>query len=131
MLLLHLFATGPRLIEFPHNLLGLVPLLAGLVVILWADQLFKRYQTTVKPFRESTRMVTEGPFRISRHPMYLGMLLVLIGVWLLFGTTTPLLIIPIFFLLMTVLFVIPEERDMERQFADQYDEYKRHVRRWI
>jgi protein-S-isoprenylcysteine O-methyltransferase Ste14 len=68
-----------------------------------ADAVFKREQTTVKPFEKSTALVVTGVFQISRHPMYLGMVLILLGIAILMGTLTPLIVVVIFGILMDVL----------------------------
>jgi len=126
-----LFLPSLRLIPWPWSLLGIPPLLAGTALNLWADGLFKRYGTEVKPFRESSALVTEGPFRISRHPMYLGGMLILLGLAVILGSLLPFFILPLAFWFITVQFIIPEERDMMRQFGDRYREYARRVRRWV
>jgi protein-S-isoprenylcysteine O-methyltransferase Ste14 len=126
-----LFMRRIRLIPWPWSLLGALPLLAGIVLNLWADGLFKRHETEVKPFRESRALVTEGPFRFSRHPMYLGGMLMLSGVALLLGSLLPFLILPVAFWVVSVVFIVQEERDMIRQFGDRYRQYSRRVRRWI
>lgn len=65
------------------------PLIFGVALNISADRMFKQHKTTVKPFEESTSLVTDGVFRFSRNPMYLGMVLILSGVVLLAGSTTP------------------------------------------
>ncbi len=131
MALLHLLVPGPRLVHWPWRWLGVIPILDGLLLNLWADRLFKRHKTEVKPFRESTSLVVEGPFRISRNPMYLGGALIFIGAALLFGTVTPWIVVPVMAYLALAHFILPEEEDMERQFGEAYREYKKKVRRWI
>ncbi len=76
-------------------------------------------------------LVVDGPFKYSRNPMYLGMVLALTGLALLLGTVTPWLVIPPFVWLMTVLFVRQEEQTMEKQFGSDYLAYKKKVRRWV
>ncbi len=58
------------------NLLGIIPLLLGVVINLLADRDFHRAETTVKPFQSSTALLTTGVFRLSRNPMYLGFVLI-------------------------------------------------------
>lgn len=65
------------------------PLIFGVALNISADRMFEQHKTTVKPFEESTALVTDGVFRFSRNPMYLGMVLILSGVVLLAGSTTP------------------------------------------
>lgn len=72
---LHVLLPGKQVIRFPWNLLGGLPFLAGVLLNLVADTAFKKHQTTVKPFEESSALVTSGVYSISRHPMYLGFVL--------------------------------------------------------
>ena len=104
---------------------------AGIIINLWADKLFKKRGTSVKPFEISTTLVTSGPFAFSRHPMYLGMLLILAGVGLCFGSLSPWFVVPIFVWQITRRFVRPEEGKLEGTFGETYLEYKRKVRRWL
>jgi protein-S-isoprenylcysteine O-methyltransferase Ste14 len=128
---LHLVFPLREVIHFPWSLSGCVPLLMGIVLNLVADQAFKRAGTTVKPFEQSSALITGGVFCISRHPMYLGMVLILFGVAMLMGTLTPILVVPVFALLMQYRFIIVEERMLETQFGVQWLDYKSRVRQWI
>jgi protein-S-isoprenylcysteine O-methyltransferase Ste14 len=131
MVALHLLLPGPRLLSGLFTLLGLVPLLAGVAINLVADGAFKRLGTTVKPGAESTTLVTTGVFRLSRNPMYLGFVLVLVGVALQLGTLTPWIVVLAFVVLMDVLFIRPEEDMLEETFGQAFLDYKRRTRRWL
>jgi hypothetical protein len=72
MTLLHFLWPIHRYWELPQSLIGLAPLTLGVFLNVVADHQFKRYQTTVKPFEQSTALVTAFPFSVSRNPMYLG-----------------------------------------------------------
>lgn len=110
---------------------GLIPIAAGLGIGIWGSNLFQRARTTIKPFDTPTTLVTNGPFRLSRNPMYLGMTLVLIGVALLLGSVTPFVIVPLFVALIEVRFIRREEKDLEAAFGAAYEAYQSRVRRWI
>ena len=131
MAALHLLIPGHRIIAFPWNLLGLLPLLSGIALDIFADRRFKRDSTTVKPHEESAVLVVDGFFRLSRNPMYLGMVLMLAGVAGLMGSLTPWLVVPAFAVLLDVLFIRAEERMLEEAFGDAYREYRKRVWRWI
>jgi len=131
MIVLHFVFPIARLIGSAWGYFGLIPVGVGIVLNLWTDGLFKRYGTEVKPFRASSALVIEGPFRFTRHPMYLGGLLVYIGVAVLLGSLSPFLVIAAMFWLVTIHFVLPEEQDMTRQLGDRYPRYKRRVQRWV
>jgi protein-S-isoprenylcysteine O-methyltransferase Ste14 len=128
---LHFLLPFRELIPFPWRLAGLLPLLLGLILNVLADRSLKRHRTTVKPWEESTALVTDGVFRLSRHPMYLGMALVLTGVAILLGSLTPwsvlLALVPLF----EARFVRVEESMLEETFGEAYRAYRKQVRRWI
>lgn len=131
MIALHLSLPIERLLDWPWRLLGAPLVVAGVALAVLADREFKKARTPVRPFELSTTLVTVGPYRYSRNPMYLGMLVVLLGLFLLLGTLTPVLVIPVFFWLIETHFVQPEEKMLEIQFGDAYLDYKRQVRRWL
>lgn len=131
MLLLHFLVPVSIYVVFPWNLLGLFPLIAGIAFNLIADSKFKSEQTTVKPFEKSSKLITTGVFRVSRHPMYLGMVLILLGIAILLGSLTPLIVVTIFSILMELVFVRTEERMLEDQFGSTWNTYKNRVRKWI
>lgn len=110
---------------------GFVPMVLGVLLILVAAGLFKWRKTTVNPFGEPAVVVHEGVYRVSRNPMYLGMLLVLVGfgVWL--GNVLTLLLAPGFVWVMTRWYILREEQLLESRFGEQYRAYRRQVRRWI
>ena len=131
MAALHFLAPLERFIEAPYSYLGLGLLLGGVVMAATALRTFSKAGTPVLPFQRSTALVTNGVYRFTRNPMYLGLALMLAGVALLFGTLTPLLPIPVFVWIIQSNFIRGEERFLEEIFGDQYLSYKRRVRRWI
>ena len=131
ILLCHFLVPLKQFAYYPWNLLGLLPMAAGIVLNLVADAVFKKAQTTVKPFETSTALITTGVFRISRHPMYLGMLLILIGLVILLGSCSPFIIVAIFAIVMEVVFVKVEEKMLEQTFGVAWNAYKQQVRKWI
>jgi protein-S-isoprenylcysteine O-methyltransferase Ste14 len=131
MIALHLLAPVARLVPWPWSLAGVVPILAGVGLAVWAERHFRWAGTEVRPFQPSSALVEAGPFRFSRNPMYLGMLLLLGGLWLLLGSLGPLLVLPAFWWLIRARFVLPEEAHMERHFGERYRDYRGRVRRWL
>ncbi len=115
----------------PINLYGLAFGIAGLLIFGGAVRCVVRAKTTIKPFQESSVLISTGPFRISRNPIYLGMALLLLGVAILFGSLTPLLVIPVFILLIDRVFICSEQHMLHATFGDEYTEYCHRVRRWI
>jgi protein-S-isoprenylcysteine O-methyltransferase Ste14 len=131
ILALHLLFPVMRIIPPVWNLLGIVPLALGVIINLIADGAFHRADTTVKPFEESSALITNGAFRISRNPMYLGFVLILIGIALLVGSLTPYLVILVFPILIDRIYVAVEERMLAEKFGAEWEEYKRSARRWL
>lgn len=129
--LCHFLISGPRVMWSPWRFTGVPVIALGAWLSIYADALFKKLGTEIKPFRESSLLVIDGPFRFSRHPMYVGFLGVLAGAAILAGTVTPLVVFAVMVWLFTAHFVIPEERHMEEQFGETYREYRARVRRWF
>ena len=131
MALLHVLVPVARLFSLPWRFSGAVLIIAGLALNVWADGLFKRAGTSVKPFDPSSSLVLNGPFLFSRNPMYLGMVLVLAGIAVALGGATPWLVIPVFAWYVDRRFIVPEEHKLEATFGARFLEYKASVRRWI
>lgn len=115
----------------PARIAGLILVALGVLVAFSALGIFKKRHTTTIPFETPTTLVTSGPYRFTRNPMYVGLTIVYIGVA---GTRLemwPLIVLP--FLLAYVNFqVIPvEERRLRAVFGNAYEEYAARVRRWL
>jgi protein-S-isoprenylcysteine O-methyltransferase Ste14 len=131
MIALHFLLPLVKVIPMPWIILGLLPLAGGIVINLIADRAFHKANTTVKPFQESTRLITDNVFRYSRNPMYLGFLLVLVGIAILFGSLSPWFVMPLFIILMDRVFIQVEERMLEARFGKAWREYEASVHRWL
>jgi protein-S-isoprenylcysteine O-methyltransferase Ste14 len=119
-----------RFIHAPYTYVGSVPIAIGVVLNLWADSLFKKNKTPVKPHLKPAALMTSGVFRVTRNPMYLGMTLILFGVSILVGSLTAFVSPVAFFVISQLRFIPPEEAVMESLFGEEYLGYKRRVRRW-
>jgi protein-S-isoprenylcysteine O-methyltransferase Ste14 len=128
---LHCTYPTRQVAEPPWAFVGVLLIGFGVVLNLWADSLFKRCGTTVKPQEIPTALIVSGPFRISRHPMYLGMATILLGEAVVLGSLAGLLFPLIFAGLMEALFMLREEKMLEEAFGEEYLDYRRRVRRWI
>lgn len=125
------FWPGAILLTPPLIWLGLLPLAVGVLLLLQGAGLFRRLGTNIKTFNEPGTLVTGGPFRLTRNPMYLGFLLVLSGAAVLLGALTP-FVGPLVFALASQLVYIPfEEAALRAKFGEAYEAYARRVRRWI
>jgi protein-S-isoprenylcysteine O-methyltransferase Ste14 len=131
MIALHWLVPLSQIVPGLWRLTGLIPLAAGISLNIAADRAFQRAGTTVKPFEASTTLITTGVFRISRHPMYLGFVLILLGIAVLLGSLTPWLVIPIFVILIDRVFIQTEERMLAEQFGQSWSTYTAGTRRWL
>jgi protein-S-isoprenylcysteine O-methyltransferase Ste14 len=131
MFILHFTIPIYRFLYYPYNLIGFLFMLAGLWINIRASSNFKKAGTTIKPFQTSTQLVTTGLFRYSRHPMYLGMVIALLGIILILGSLSPIIILPIFIVLISRKFITPEEKMLLSTFGETYEKYKKQVRKWI
>jgi protein-S-isoprenylcysteine O-methyltransferase Ste14 len=128
---LHFFLPVRLLVSYPGNLVGVLPILFGIGLNILADQLLKSHNTTVKPFQESTAIVTSGVYRWTRNPMYLGMVLILLGAGWIAGSVTALIPWLVFGVLMDRVFIKPEESMLASKHPDKWLEYSSRVRRWV
>ena len=125
------FVPIGNILHPPVTYSGAILIAIGLIFVIWSAALFSMAGTPIKPFEESTHLVTGGMYQVTRNPMYLGMVLILFGISLLFGTISPFIPIPFFIWLIQTTFIINEEIVMEKTFGDEYKEYKKKVRRWL
>ena len=121
-------------IKFPNiEIIGGLILLLGVVTAVLATLLFKKEKTTVNPMNpeETTTLVTNGIFSITRNPMYLGLFLSISSTILFFGSWFGIIILMFFVWYINKFQIIPEEEAMEKLFGNNYSEYRQKVRRWI
>lgn len=113
------------------GLLGMGLVLLGLVMILWPATQFGRLGTGVVPFSNATSLVTTGFYRFTRNPMYLGMLLMLLGGALKSGALGAFLPVPLFPWVIHRRYILREEVFLEDIFGEEYRAYRQRVRRWL
>jgi protein-S-isoprenylcysteine O-methyltransferase Ste14 len=112
--------------------LGIAILAAGLALDITALRTFGRHGTTVLPaLRPTTAIVAAGPYRFTRNPMYVGLTVVYIGIALLANSMWPLLLLPAGLLAVDRYVIRREERYLATKFGEEYDAYRRQVRRWL
>ena len=130
MLLQRVWPVG-ILPESVGRAVGIACILSGLALIAWSAQTFWRARTSVIPVRPSTAIVTEGPFRFTRNPMYVAFTLMYLGaaVWL--DMLWPILLLPVLLFVVQSYVIAREERYLGRKFGEEYLQYKSRVRRWL
>lgn len=125
------YFPGPRFTSLAGQLSGGVLIIIGLLLLVSANGLFFRAGTDAIPFRNVTTLVTEGIYRYTRNPMYVGMAAVLLGCAITVGATTTLPIPVLFAVIVEWRFIRPEEAMLRELFPEHYPAYCEQVRRWI
>ena len=131
MLLLHVLLPLYSIIGFPTNAIGIVPLVFGLGIAAWGSSVFARVGTSIKTFEQPQKLVTDGLFRYSRNPMYLGFVFALLGIAIALGTLSPLLGVMIFFLVADRGYIPYEENMLAQKFGQGFQTYQSKTRRWL
>lgn len=97
----------------------------------WSVFLLRRDGQSENPWKPTLRIMDKGPFRITRNPMYLQMVVVCLGMAILLMNWWILLLTPVCGWLLQWLAILPEEAYLERKFGESYRAYKQKVRRWL
>ena len=123
-----------RLPFLPRRLartLGPLLIVGGLVIGLSGFREVRQAGSNVDPREPATTVVTGGPYRFTRNPMYLGFTLMYVGISALANALLPILLLPAIQQLMRRGVIEREERYLESKFGEEYLRYKEGVRRWI
>ncbi len=111
--------------------IGIFVAVTGCALVAWSAWWFWRKGTTIEPHHTPGTLIVEGPYRLSRNPIYLGLLLILSGqvIWL--GALAPVVLLPVYFMILTTRFAKPEEENLVRTFGAEGQAYLAATRRWI
>tara|TARA_E500000178_G_scaffold68951_1_gene66489 strand:- start:85 stop:534 length:450 start_codon:yes stop_codon:yes gene_type:complete len=106
---------------------------SGFSILILAVSLFKKQNTTINPIKieNASSLITSGVFEYSRNPMYLGMVMILLGIALMFNFIGGILFTLLFAIYITKYQIRPEEEVMERLFGEDFLKYKNSVRVWV
>ena len=102
-----------------------------LLLDVWAFRTLRRHRTTILPHAGASALVTEGPFGLSRNPIYVGNLLLIVGVGLAAGRPWFVLLSPALALALRELAIVREERHLAARFGAAWRAYAARVRRWV
>ncbi|MDE2475596.1 MAG: isoprenylcysteine carboxylmethyltransferase family protein, partial [Alphaproteobacteria bacterium] len=103
----------------------------GFCLAVWGERTFVRAGTELMPASATnSKLVTNGPFRYTRNPMYSGLLLVTLAVAFYFGTWPFYAAVVLLFVVIQTVFIPFEEAKMERQYGAAFREYRSRIRRW-
>ncbi len=121
---------SPGLVEIAHYA-GFGLIAAALLLMLSSVGIFLRARTTIIPFGAAARLVSSGPYRLTRNPMYLGLVLAYVGIAGVRGEIWPLVLLPLPVLVIHRIVIPFEEQRLLEIFGDAFRQYCARVRRWI
>jgi protein-S-isoprenylcysteine O-methyltransferase Ste14 len=130
-ILLHLLFPWPILAPWPARIAGAILLVPGAVIGKWGENTMRQAGTNVHPGQPTTAIVTGGPFRFSRNPLYLALVIFYVALTLVVNTWWPLLLLIPLLAVVQWGIVAREERYLEAKFGEPYRAYKARVRRWL
>ena len=110
---------------------GAIVAAAILALGVWPVVLFRRSGQTENPLKPTTSIVERGPYRVTRNPMYLQMILVCLGAAVILANWWIVALTPLVAWALQRLAILPEEAYLERKFGETYLAYRRRVRRWL
>ena len=110
---------------------GVMVLITGLCVMIWGIAMFRKAMTAIFPNQPANELVTDGAYRYTRNPMYVGFTLVFIGAAFIRDSMWPLILLPLILGLLYLLVIRREEAYLADAFGEQYAAYCRQVRRWV
>ncbi len=131
IIVLHRYFPIALLVPTPWHYAGIGIASLGVVIAVWSVALFRHVRTTIIPFRESAALITGGPYRFTRNPMYLSMAFILFSAAFFVGSLSPFVVVPIFILLIQMLFISREETMLAERFPAEFPSYRLKVRRWL
>ena len=121
----------PGLDDLPARMIGYGLGAAGLALVAWGFLTLRSAGTTVLPNKRVDRLVTEGAFRFRRNPIYMGEVLIFLGLAELTHNIWFAILAPLFALAVLKLAILPEEQHLEDRFGQAYLDYKERTRRWF
>ena len=110
---------------------ALIFLLAGVFLVFFSFRFMRKMETTFIPDGTPKKLISSGPFKISRNPIYLGMLLILFGIAFLMSSLSAVIIAIVFGLIINFTWIAHEEKKLKELFSEDWENYSRQVRRWI
>jgi protein-S-isoprenylcysteine O-methyltransferase Ste14 len=110
---------------------GFVLVGLGILIAFSALGLFRKVSTTIIPFEKPSTLVTSGPYRFSRNPMYVSLTLLYLGVAAISLEIWPIIVLPLVLVYLNFLVIPVEERRLHDVFGDDYQAYGARVRRWL
>jgi protein-S-isoprenylcysteine O-methyltransferase Ste14 len=110
---------------------GALPLLGAIVLAVWGRRKMLRAGTNLNPYKPTLSIVTDGPFKFTRNPLYLSNVLAYLGLTIILNTFWPLVFLVPMVLVFDYGIIQREERYLQAKFGDAYLAYRTRVRRWF
>lgn len=130
-ILLHALLPMNLLPPVLANILGGLSFILAVILAVSASRTMRQAGTNVNPSQPTTAIVSDGPFRFTRNPLYLSLTLLYSSISLLVNALWPMLMLPIVLIIIDRGVIAREERYLEDKFGEEYTQYKVRVRRWI
>jgi len=121
----------PGLDDLPARIIGYGFGIGGILLSAWAILTLARARTNIMPHRAADRLITSGPYRIWRHPIYMAETMILLGAAQATGNIWFAILSVLFTVLILGLAVLPEERHLEARFGAEFEAYRARTRRWF
>ncbi|HET7108904.1 MAG TPA: isoprenylcysteine carboxylmethyltransferase family protein [Candidatus Acidoferrum sp.] len=113
------------------TIVGGVLFVLGAIIAGWGLLIFRKVRTTTVPGQTSTNLVTWGPYRFTRNPMYVGLVLAYLGEAALLKQIWPLVVLPFTLLYLNTTVIPLEEAKLQEVFPEEYEQFRSRVRRWL
>ena len=134
-ILVDIFTFPADIIPQPYNLVGILLIPVGMLFIIWANytllHIGKIGLRNREPMQRPSSLVLVGPFRFTRNPIYLGNLLMLLGLVIVWSSVVTAFFLILLYIIFRYVFIKKEEVILEEEFGDAYRDFKNRVRRWI
>ena len=121
----------PGLDDRPARVVGYAFGVAGVALMVWGLATLHSARTNIWPHKAADRLITHGPFRFRRNPIYMGEILILLGLAQATLNFWFAVMAPVFAVAILLLAILPEERHLEARFGEEYLDYKARTRRWF
>jgi protein-S-isoprenylcysteine O-methyltransferase Ste14 len=103
----------------------------GATIAAWGLLTFRQARTTTVPGKASSRLVSWGPYRFSRNPMYVGLIVAYLGEAGILAQVWPVILLPLTLAYVNWIVIRIEESKLREVFNEDYDRYRKSVRRWL
>jgi len=134
-IMVDIFTFPADIIPQPYNFIGIVLIPIGLLLIIWANysllHIGKISLRNREPMQRPSNLILVGPYRFTRNPIYLGALLMLLGLVIVWSSVFTAFLMILVYIIFRYIFIKREEIILEEEFGDEYRDFKKRVRRWL